>query len=37
VGEEAYPSFDFVARPFTLVEGEMTETMIFITGSVSSN
>lgn len=37
VGDEAYPSFDFVARPFTLIEGEMTETMIFITGSVSSS
>jgi len=36
VGDEAYPSFDFVARPFTLVEGEMVETMLFITGSVSS-
>lgn len=37
VGDEAYPSFDFVARPFTLNEGEHVHTTILITGMSVSN
>lgn len=36
-GDETYPSFDFVARPFTLNQGNHVATTIVITGAVSSN